>query len=782
MIKNYLVVAWRNLLKHKTFSLINIFGLAIGIAACMIIFVYVHHELTFDQYNSKANRIARVTASLHAPESDIVMATTPAKLADAMKKDYPEVESVVRLENSPQVMKYNNDFLTEKNFYVTDQSIFSIFDFEVLEGTTKDALDKPNTIVITSAIAKKYFSREAVVGKTMICNGENRLVTAVVKDRPSNSDIQIEALLSNDFSKVGEWMDGFSTYTFVLFKRDPDVKGFTRKLTALSAKYIQPELNSLGAAQYKVAFEVEPLSEVHFVQGKYSDTPKGNKQYNYVFSVLAIFILLIALLNYINLSTAKSTERAREVGIRKVSGALPFQLIRQFLFESFFLILIAWIIAIALVQLGLPFLNKLLNTFLVINWGEALLFTIIIFIATFLLAGIYPAFVLSAFQPIKVLKGNWRNSRKGIWLRKTVTVVQFAIAAALILGTTVIYSQLRFIERKNLGFNKDQLLNIYLPRDSVYQSASEAFQQALRNRPEVSDMTVGGGMILDGLTIGTTILENEGKTREVMCNYYPIDPHFLSVFQIKLLEGRNLSDDYSTDKNEAFLVNESFVKMMGWKSAIGKSISGWNHKGKIVGVVKNFYYKSMHNMIEPLVMVYNTFQIKTTTVKIKPRDLAVVKATFKKYFPAIPIDYSFFDEIVNKQYEKDRMTMSLFNDFTMLAIFVSCLGLYGLVSLMSVQRTKEISIHKVLGATFAQLVSLLTKDFVRLISIALLIALPVAGIVMNKWLKSYAYHVGLSWWMFLLPALAVIIIALFVISKEVVRTALVNPVKSLRTE
>ena len=782
MVRNYLKVAWRNLLKHTTFSVINILGLAIGITACLVIFIYVQHELTFDRYNVNADRIARVTVTVHAPESDLPLATSPVLLADALQRDYPEVASAVRFENSPQTVAYNNDFFAEKNFYKTDQSVFSIFSFDFVEGSAAGALEKPGCIVITSTIAKKYFGTGSAAGKTMTCNGANRLVTAVIKDRPSNSDMQVDALLSNDFSTVVQWMDDLSLYTFVLFKRKPDLKNFERKLAALSKKYIQPELNALEASQYSLQLIAEPLADVHFSQGKHTDMPKGNRQYNYVFSILSIFILVIALLNYINLSTAKATERAKEVGIRKVSGALPFQLIRQFLFESFFLITIAWIFSIVLVWVSLPLLNNLLQVTLTVNWAYGILFTGGVFLVTFLLAGLYPAFVLSAFKPVQVLKGNWRNSGKGLLLRKAITITQFAIAAALIMGTTVIYNQLHFIEQKDLGFNRDQLLNIYLPRDSVYQKKVNAFQHALRRRPEIQDITIGGGMVQDGITIGTTLVETNGKKRELMCNYYAVDPHFLPVFQIKLAEGRNLSDSFGTDKTEAFLVNEAFVKMMGWKSGVGRYMEGFGLKGKIVGVVKNFYYRSLHNLVEPMVMVYKTTPISITTVKLKPGDLPLVKKIFKEHFPTIPMDYSFFDEIVNKQYEKDRITMSLFNDFTVLAIFVSCLGLYGLVALIAAQRTKEIGIRKVLGASLPQLVLLLTKDFMKLVFWALIISLPVAGILMNKWLSSYAYHVTLNWWMFLLPALSILLIALAVISKEIIKTALINPVKTLRTE
>ncbi len=783
MLLNYLKVTWRNLLKHKGFSLINILGLSIGTGACMIIFLYVQNELTYDLYNLKVDRIARVNTTLHTPESDVALATCPAPMSDVLRRDFPEVESTVRIQHVDQVIKSNNDVFSEGSFFEADQTIFSIFSFHFLEGSAMDALKNPGSIVLTETIAKKYFGTRPALGKTMICNGEVLRVTGVVMDRPANSDMHIDALFSTDFSKMTAWMADFDTYTYVLFYKKPDLGQFKQRLAAVSRKYTQPELDAGGLpGKYHAEFILQPLREIHLSTEKLEESPKGNKQFIYMFSLLAVFILIIALLNYINLSTAKSTERAREVGIRKVSGASRFQLMIQFLFESFLLLIIACLLAFGLVQICLPFFNKFLQTKLSISWEMGIVFTGIVFLVSLFLAGLYPAFVLSSFKPVKVLKGNWRPGNRGLMLRKSITITQFAIAAALIMGTTVIYQQMNFIQQKDLGFNKNQLLNIYAPRDSSLIGSVSAFQNALRNRPEVVDLTVGDGMSIGGGTMGSTYLETEGRKRDLMCIYYSIDPHFLSVFQIPLAEGRNLSDSFSTDKKEAFLVNESFIKAMGWKTAIGQPLQGMEHKGRVIGVVKNFYFKSLHSLIDPLIMVYNSSHANTTTIKIKPRDLPMVKTLFKKYLPSVPIDYSFYDEILDKQYLNDRMTMSLFNAFTVLAVFVSCLGLYGLVALIAVQRTKEIGIRKVLGASQKQLFSLMTKDFIRLVCLGLLVALPLSAIVMDKWLTSYAYHIQISWWMFLIPTLLVLLIAMAVISREIIKTALTNPVKSLRTE
>lgn len=781
MIQNYLKIAWRNLLRHKSFSLINILGLSAGIAACIIIFLYVQYELTYDRHNTKADRIARVVATVHAPgTTDMEFGTAPYPMADALKRDFPEIASTARLEPKPTVVRYNGELINETGFYQTDQQVFSLFDYTFLEGAVTGALQQPHSVVLTASTARKYFGKEPAIGKTIICDGQPKKVTGVIANPPGNSDIQFTALLYTDYSKKTVWLDDFPVYTFILFNSRPDLRSFERKMKRVADKYCQPELDKADAVEYSVHFALESLSDVHFSKGKMVDTPKGNKQFNYIFSLLAVFILVIALLNYINLSTARATERAKEVGVRKVNGARPFQLIRQFLFESFLLIAIAWTIAFGVVLAVLPYFNSLLQVQLSLSWQGSTLFLLCIFVVTILLAGLYPAFILSRFKSVEILKGKWRYSPKGILLRRMLTTAQFVITAALITGTIVIYHQVKYIENKDTGFVKDQVATIHLDNDSLSQRSAPAFINTLKGIPAIKGISAGSGIRSEALSMGTTIAGD--KRREFLCNYYFIDKELLPLLQIRLKEGRNVSDSLSTDKTEAFLVNEAFVEKMGWTSALGQPMDGYFHKGKVVGVVKNFYYKSLHNMVEPLVMVYNTNPIRAVVIKIQPKDLPLVAAAWKEHFTAKPFAYTFLDESYKAQYDKDRLTMKLFTYFTVLAILISCLGLYGLVSLMAVQRTKEIGIRKVLGASVQQLVSLLTRDFVKLIILASLIALPVAGIAMSKWLSAYAYHISLAWWMFLLPVVLIILIALAVIGQQVIKAALTNPVHALRNE
>ena len=781
--KSYLTIAWRNLLRHKAFSLINILGLSIGIATCTIIFLYVQHELNYDQYNKNASRIVRVTANMLSPENDLQLATAPALLAPNLKRNLPEVQEAVRIQESAVTVKFQDRLYQENDFCKSDQSIFSVFDFVFIEGSPVNALKAPHSIVVNRSVARKYFGKSPALGKTLICNNEPLLVTGVIEDRPENSDLKIAALISGDFDKNTRWLDELGCFNFVLFRTEPDLQQFSKKLRSISSTYVQPELNSMGAASYNMEFIPELLKDVHFSKGKVGDTAKGNKQYSLIFALLAGFILLIALLNYINLTTARSFERAREVGVRKVIGARPVQVMRQFLFESFLLIAIAWILGNVFVVPALAFVNDLLETRLVVQWGQIIIFTTSVLLISFLLAGIYPALVMSAFKPVTVLKGRWQRSFKGIWLRKVVTVTQFAIAAALIMGTTVIYYQMQSLRNRDLGYNKDQLVSVYLPMDSTLGGSLRAFQNDLRRRPEVINLTSGARLDIEGLASSTTIAETKGKKREFMCNFFGVDPDYIPVFQMHMVEGRNFSDSFSTDKTAAFIVNESFVRSMGWQSAVGKELEGYNRKGRIIGVVHDYSYKSLHNIIEPLVLVYNTGSwLNTTTIRVRPKDLPVVEALYKKHFPSFYFDYGFFNDMLNQYYRQDQITMRLFNQFTILAIFISCLGLYGLVSLVTAYRTKEIGVRKVFGASVSQLFSLLSKDFLILVFVGLVIALPLMTVAMQNWLSAYPYRISLDFTIFLIPIAATVLIALAVITREIIRVSLINPVISLRAD
>lgn len=784
MLQNHIKVALRSLRKHKLYTIINIAGLAIGIGACLLIFLFVRYELSYDQHHAHVDRIARLTTSLHTPESDLAFATSPYPLADALQREYPEVEAAVRLEWSPAVVPFKNELIREKGFYEADQSVFSVFTFTFLAGSAEEALTVPNTLVLTEAIARKYFeSAEMAIGKTLLCNNKPYRITGVVADLPRNTDLRIEGLLSANFSKITTWADiDFPIYTFVLLKNKTDLISFAPKLQRIADQYVQPALNDVGAKDYRVRFLIEPLNEVHFSTGKLMDTFKGNKQFNYIFSLLALFIFFIALLNYINLSTANTTERGKEVGIRKVNGARPFQLIAQFLTESFVLIGSAWAVAILLVLFSIPYFNVLLNTGFSFSWQEDGPFLLTVFVLTTLLAALYPAMALAGYHPVEVLKGTWKNSLKGVTLRKGIVVLQFMIATAMIAGTLIVYRQMEYITNTDLGFNLSHIVSVRVPTDSADRANVQGFYEAIQQLPEVEGVTKGSGLQEDDLTMASTFGRSGGQKRELLSNYFLIDPDFIPLFQLHLMAGRNLSDNLGADKEQAFLVNESFVKNMGWQEAIGQPLEGWGHKGKVVGVVRNFYHKSMHNLVEPLVMIYNTFPPTTVSFRISPHKLPKVKTAWASFFPNRTFDYTFMDDAYAAKYEKDRIAMHLFNYFTLLAIFVSCLGLYALVTLLTSRRIKEIGIRKVLGASVTSIVGLLSSNFIKLIGLSILFAVPIAWWAMDKWLDNFAYHIEIKGWVFLAAGLLTMTIALVTLGWHAVRAALSNPVKSLRDE
>jgi putative ABC transport system permease protein len=788
MLKNYLKIAWRNLLRHKAFSLINIGGLSIGIAACLLISLYVNYELSFDTYHVKKDRIVRITNMVRTPESDnITVALAPVMLATALRQNYPEVETAVRFEPDKAIVKVNDQLFNEDNVYKTDANVFDVFTWNFIEGKSSDALKDPHSVVITKSIAKKYFGNQNALGKNIICNKLPYKVSGVMADLPENSDMKIDILLPGDFSKVNIWEAfDFSDYTFVLFKQKPDYGAFAQKLAAISKNNIQPSLNKSGAVKYSLQFHIEPLKDVHFVSGNMGDTVKGDKQLVYIFSVLAIVILVIALLNYINLSTARATERAKEVGVRKVNGALQSSLIRQFLFESFFVTLIALIIAIALMFVMLPFLNSVLQTRIWPSWSSYSFWAICaVVLASSLLTGIYPAFVLSSFQPITALKANFKHASKGLTLRKSITVTQFIAATVMIAGAFIMNRQINYVQHKSLGYNQNQVMNISLPDDSVALLRVSAFDNALRQMSQVKATAVQTGLSgsdNNAPTKATTLFTANGVKRELVTNYFSVDEKFIPLLGMRLAAGRNLSSAMPSDKKEGFIVNEAFVQQAGWKNPIGQALEGFDHKGHIIGVVKNFHYASMHNPIAPLILIYRTMKPVSVLVKINPNDLKLVQNAWRSYFPDVPFSYSFLDDAFNASYQKDITSIKLFNYFTMLSILIACLGLYGLAYLVATQRTKEIGIRKVLGAAVSQLLILLGKDFVKLIAIAAILATPITWLMMNKWLTSYAYHITISWWLLLMPVLAILLISVLVISYQTIKVAVTNPVRSLKSE
>ena len=779
MLRNYFKIALRSLWRHKLYSSINIMGLAVGLAACLLMSLYVRHELTYDGFHTNADRIVRITSFVKTPDEPLQLANSPAILASFLNRNYPDVEKAVRFQSIAATIQQGARLFNESDVFYTEQAVFEVFSYPLAVGNVNQALTKPNTAVISQAVAKKYFGQLDVVGQTLQINKTPYEITGILADLPSNTDLKFKALLFHDFSKAKDWVAD-DLYTFVLFHKQTNLAVFEEKLNAVTKSYIQSELKKIDAEGYSMEFQIERLADVHYSQGKLEDTPKGEKQYGYLFSFLAAFVLIIALLNYISLLTARATERAKEVGIRKATGAFRTQLIRQFLFESLLMSTLSVVVSVLLLQIAIPILNDLLKIQLQTGWLEIGSWIALGLFITTLLGGLYPAFVLSAFRPAEALRGLVSRTSKAVWLRQSITVFQFVLAVGMIVGVLVIYQQMDFLQNHSPGFDKNHVLTVQLPSDSLVQTKGHALANELRQYPEIQNITVGSGFEPDAL--GSTEFTANGKKREIMCRYSFIDEHFIPLLGMKLAAGRNLSLSNTSDKKSGFIVNEAFVKMSGWKQPLGQSIEGFGYNGKVIGVVKNFNYKSLHNLVEPLIMVYNKFPPKNLMLKTSPEHLATVKKVWQRHFPYEPFDYSFLDSTIEKQYQKDRLMMVLFNAFAFLTILVSSLGLFSLVTFTTEIRTKEIGIRKVLGASVAGITTLLSKDFLKLVGIAIVIASPLAYYAMNLWLQNFAYHIEISWWMFVMAAILVIFIALATISFQSLKAALMNPVKSLKSE
>ncbi|WP_020594706.1 ABC transporter permease [Spirosoma panaciterrae] len=783
MLSNYLKIALRNLWRNKLYTSLNVGGLAIGLAACLLMVLYVDHEFSYDRFHPNASRIARVTSVMKTPESPLSIAASPLQLGLTLKRDYPEVETAVRFLMTGATVRTKSQLAEQTDVYYADNDVFSVFNYPLLAGNPKTALLNPNCAVVTERFANRFFGRTDVLSQSVQINKETYQITGVMADLPSNSDLPISALLSVKPPKTTSWLEeDFPAYTYVLFKQEPNLADFAKKLDLLAKKYIDPELKKAGAENYSITFPIERLEDVHYSQDKLEDTPKGSKQYSYLFAFLAVFVLAIALLNYINLVTAKATERAKEVGIRKASGAHYGQLVRQFLFESFLLSGLAIACALVLLQLTIPIFNEQLTIQLQLDSLNAIPLIGLTWVVVTLLGGLYPAFVLSGYRPVDVLKGRLASYGQGLWFRKSIIVFQFVLAVGMIAGVLVVHRQMDYLRHYDVGFTRDQILSLYLPDDSTTRAGAPALANSLKQRSEVGGVTLGSGLADGPMAMASTTIQSGGKKRELMANYMFIDETFVPLLNIRLKAGRNLSTQYKTDLKGGFLVNEAFVKMAGWKEGVGQAMEGFGHKGEVVGVLKNFNYRSLHNPIEPLILIYRTSLINNVMVRVKPSDLSVVKTIWQQHYPNYPFDYSFLDASFDAKYRKDQLMILVFNCFAGLTILVSCLGLFGLVAFTTERRTKEIGVRKVLGASVTNIVTLLTNDFLKLIGVAILIASPLAWWAADRWLQAFAYKTDLSWWVFALAGVLSITIAVLTISFQSIKAALMNPVKSLKTE
>jgi len=794
MFKNYFKIAIRNLWRHKAFSFINILGLAVGISACFLIYQYVSFETSYDNFHSKADRIYRVVADVKTPTETIRSAAVTSPVAINMKRDFPEIEEAVRIAPEELLVKRGNVKFQEKKSVLADSTLFNVFDFPLIAGDKKTALIEPMSVVISQTAAKKYFGNTNPMGQEIQLTGEaiNAKITGVMKDIPKNSQIEADIIVSLSSSKQvsgyplsdSEWTN-HTNYTYILVKPNTDVKALAAKFPAFQEFHHGEEAKKLQMQDY---LSLEPLRDVylHSTRGGFIS---GNINNVYIFSAIAVFILLIACVNFINLSTARSAERAKEVGIRKVVGALRFQLARQFISESIVICLIAFCLSIILSAAALPLFNQLAgkeisNSIFSDPLHIVSLFILSLFIG--LIAGFYPSLVLSSFKPVSVLKGRFSTGTKGSVLRKGLVVFQFTISIVLIAATIIVYRQLNYMRSQSLGFSKEQTIII----NTNFDKNKEVFKQSLSAVPGVISSAFSSHVPGGGSNSAYSQVENKkGEMQKSNLDLYFVDFDYVKLYDLKLAAGRSFSKDFPTDSTQAMVINEAASKMLGYSTpqeAIGRKFDQWGRKGQIIGVLKDFHYKSLQSEIPPLVMRFEPWGMGMISVKVSAANLpATIKAINKKWsqlIPNRPLEYNFLDEFFDRQYRSEDHFGNLFFNFAVLAIFISCLGLLGLSSYSTMQRTKEIGIRKVLGANVPGIVNLLSIDFIKLVLIALVIAVPVAWFGMNRWLQDFAYRTDIAWWIFGLAGLLSVLIAFSTISFQSIKAAIANPVKSLRTE
>ncbi|MDO8366327.1 MAG: ABC transporter permease [Saprospiraceae bacterium] len=806
MLSNYLKIALRNLLRNKTFSALNIAGLALGMATCLVILLYLQHELSYDRYNKQAERIVRVLFRGTVQGEKMNEATVMPPVAQTLKKDYPEVEVATRLREAgaPRVRVQGKKFEGDPAAYV-DANFFQVFTLPFLQGDAATALQKPNTVVLSKTLANKYFGATDPLGKVLELEGwpVPCTVTGVMKDVPDHSHFHFElfaAMSGLPEAQSDSWMRS-NFFTYLLLSKPKDLQALQAKLPQVVDQYLGPQMQQamgLSLSDFRkqgneLGLILQPLTDIHLSTEIANPlAPNGNIQYVYMFSAIALFILLIACINFMNLSTAGASKRAREVGVRKVMGVAKSALVAQFLTESLLLTGFALVLAAGLAYLALPVFNDLLGVQLSANlldrpdlWAGLLGVGLL----TGILAGSYPAFFLSNFQPAQVLKGKPGPQTRGFGLRSGLVVFQFAISIALVVCTIVVSRQLVYIQNKQLGYEKEQVL--VLSNTGALGQKLDAFRQQLAQDPRVRSISRSGFLPAGDSWNNNFFVSPESDPDQMIKTLrYEVDEHYIPTLGMKVLAGRNFSPEFRSDTT-GVLLNESAVKAFGFgENAIGRSIRRSLGKGEqqvyeVIGVVQDFHFRSLHEPISPLVMTLSG-NAGDLIMKAGTSDLSGLLTSAKNQWDQLtasePFVYSFLDQRFDQSYRAEQKTALLLGIFAGLTIFVACLGLFGLVLFSTVQRSKEIGIRKVLGASVAGITGLLAKDFLKLVVIAIFIASPVAYYVMQKWLADFAYRIDIQWWMFVAAALAAVCIAFLTVALQSVRAALANPVESLRSE
>ncbi len=786
MFKNYFKVAFRNLVNNKVYSMLNIGGLAMGIATTILILLWIGDELSYDRYHTQAGQLYRTIVKGKVGGQEVAYTTTPAPFAGFIQSEIPEIENVTRYNLiSQSLFTYDDQPYQERDGVYTDPATLNMFSFHFLEGNPATALTEPKSVVLSQTLARKYFDGEQALGKTIRFDNQYDLkVTGVYEDMPENSHLRFAYLLPFELfvqnRNIGEnnWSD-YNYYTYAQLKEQASGEVVGGKILNLFNKRF-PDDKLTGVL-------LQPLTDIHLYSNFNLDiSGNGDIQYVYIFGAIALFILLIACINFMNLATARSIKRAKEIGLRKTIGAIKYQLIGQFLGEAILYAVIAVLLAVLLVELVLPLYNDMAQKQISLHLldGKMLSALLLITLFTGLAAGLYPALFLSSFQPAKVLKGTFQAGKNGTVLRKGLVVLQFVLSIVLIIGTLIINDQLTYIRNKKLGYDKENV--IVVPMSGEIYKNLEAFKNELLAHPGVQDITTASQNLTD-VASSTSGADWEGKAtdQEILLNQLSVDLDFIKTFKINMAEGRAFSKERGTDST-AFILNEEAVKQMGITDPVGKSFSVHGVKGTIIGVAEDFNFQSVHQAIAPLVLFVSpdwrsNLYIKTNRQAI-PETLTAAAASWKELNPAYPFECRFLDESFEAMYKAERRTGQLFDYFAFIAIFISCLGLFGLAAYTAELRTKEIGVRKVMGASVSSILLLFSKDYVKLVLIAFVVATPCAYFLMYRWLEGFAYRTAISPVVFVLAIVFSLAITLLTVGYQSVKAAMANPVDSLRSE
>jgi putative ABC transport system permease protein len=792
MLQNHLKIALRNMTRQRGFALINLAGLTIGLTVCFLIFMWVSDELSYDKFHAKSERVYRPLWEAKYGDNEWKIPLIPVPVAPTLKQEFPEVEGYTHFVQGGFNVKKGDDYVREDRVYYVDDGFFDVFTVEFVDGNAATALEAPDAVVLTEEMAAKYFPDQDPIGKTIESNDGNLYrVTGVAKGFPKQSHFHFDFLASSESlefieRRKDQWGSA-TVYSYITLRPDADV-------AALEAKWQNYVKENITDAEFRASgnysrFPLQPLEEIHLQSNlEYELEANGKLSYVYLFSVIAFIILILACINFVNLSTARSLMRAREVGVRKVLGSRRGQLIRQFFAESFVYVLISVIGAAILARAVLPAFNNLAGKEMQLNFlSDPMVLAILagLTIVVTLLAGSFPALFMSSFSPATVLKGEVTKSGGTDWLRKGLVVAQFCISTGLIIGTLVVMQQLQFLQHQNLGFDKEHV--IVIDRAEALGDQYLTFLNELASIPSVETTAAAQGLPSKGFD--STIFEPEqpANYETTSLAYAFVDENYVDVLQLNMLEGRNFSMDFASDSS-AFIINEAAAEKLGWDEPLGKELNYGNGfvKGPVIGVVEDYHFRSLHHEVEPMILIMGKWNLPHIAVRVQPGDIAesvdAISALWKEFLPNSPFQYSFLDEDYQQLYESEQRMSSVFIIFAILAIFIACLGLLGLAAYVAERRTKEIGIRKVLGASIPDIIAMLSKDFLVLVLIATLIAFPLAWWGMSNWLDNFAYRTDLNWWIFAIAGLAMIVIALLTVASQAIKAAFTNPIESLRDE